>query len=292
MNGFLCINKPCGPSSFHIVHQVRRSLSVKKAGHAGTLDPRASGVLVIAIGSATRLLQYLPNEPKVYRFGIQFGVQTDSFDAEGEITRKDGRIPDESEILEVLPDFSGNLMQIPPAFSAVKIGGVRSYAMARAGKKPVLPPRPVTIFKLQLLSYDKSLGLGHFEVSCSGGTYVRALTRDIAQSLGTIGFASSIERIASGQFTIDKAINADKIQNAGTYIIPPEAVFRNLPEISVSETQMQQIMHGNDISVPDFDGGDSTVVFAYYEKNIIAVLHRKTSIQFHPVTVFTSGEVT
>ena len=198
MDGFLCVNKPQGPSSFKIVAQLRKVLKVKKIGHAGTLDPQASGLLVIAVGSSTRLIQYLPNEPKVYRFGLQFGSQTDTLDNTGSIIADGGSFPPSAQLQAALNRFHGEYLQVPPAFSAKKINGVRAYKMARNGDNPPLKPCKVTIHSLDLIQYDQDKGLAELELSCSGGTYVRALVRDLASELNTYGFASFIRRCRSG----------------------------------------------------------------------------------------------
>ena len=226
LDGFLLINKPEGPTSFDIVAKIRRIFGIKKVGHCGTLDPLAEGLLVIAIGKATRHIQYLKND-KTYEFGVIFGQQTETGDREGKIIKKCEEIPTEEKLLEAIPKFIGEIPQIPPAFSAIKINGKRAYELARAGKPVEMRPRNVKIYSLGLKGYDFGQKTAVFRVNCSNGTYVRSLAQDIAQSCGTLGFCSFIKRLRVGDFDIENAV---EVQNANqTDIIPVEkaiAVYR------------------------------------------------------------------
>ncbi|NLE02810.1 MAG: tRNA pseudouridine(55) synthase TruB [Fibrobacter sp.] len=284
MDGFLCFNKPCGPSSFQIIHKLRKALGIKKIGHAGTLDPHATGLLVIAVGNATRLLQYIPNEPKVYRFSIQFGTETDTLDSEGKTTRSGGSLPEPQQLIQCIDTFKGEILQAPPQFSAVKTDGVRAYSRARSGEQFSLPPRPVFIYSLNLLHYNETEGQALLEVQCSGGTYVRSLVRDIASSLHTYGFASSIHRVSSGTFTLNHALTTETLENAGKYIMPIAEIFSERLKVQVTERQKMQLSHGMDIIISE--NTDSGIVFAFSGDNILAVLQKKEGTTYHPVTVF------
>jgi tRNA pseudouridine55 synthase len=289
--GFLSIDKPGDRSSFSVVAAVRRELQGIKVGHAGTLDPAASGLLVLALGNATRLLPFVPLEPKQYRFGICFGVETDTLDAEGSVLRSRGSIPDSAALEKVLPRFCGVLSQVPPDFSAIKISGVRAYDLARKGKRLELAPRRIEIYSLQLLQYDASAGRALLDVTCSGGTYIRSLARDVAESLGSFGYASPIRRIAAGRFHVDQALAFEKLEQAGKAVRPVHEVLRGLPSITVDAEQRARLAQGRDIICERIaaagSGTSEDIVYAFdNEDNIIAVLKRKEDGRYHPVKVF------
>lgn len=285
MNGFLCVNKPIGPSSFQIVNKLRRILGIKKIGHAGTLDPEASGLLVIAVGTATRLLQYIPSEPKVYEFGIKFGSQTDTLDREGKVTDSGKPIPDLSTIEQVLPSFTGRISQIPPVYSALLINGVRAYELARNGKMVEMQAREIDIHRITLNHYDREQGEADLCVECSGGTYVRSLARDIAHKCETIGFASSIHRTAIGLFKLDQALPYDSLENAAKHILSFDKVFtRDI--CLLSDVQRECLLYGRDFEVP---GSTQTTLYAFYNNDLMAVLNHKIDSLYHPSTVISGS---
>jgi tRNA pseudouridine55 synthase len=207
-NGFLLINKPQGPTSFNIVAKIRKKFCVKKVGHCGTLDPLAEGLLVLAIGKATRQIQYL-NDDKTYEFGVIFGRQTETGDSEGKIIKECEEIPSIEKLLEEIPKFIGEISQIPPAFSAIKINGKRAYKLAREGITVEMKPRNIKIYSLNLLSFDFEQKTASFRVSCSSGTYVRTLAQDIAKSCASVGFCSFIKRIRVGNFVLENAVSVE-----------------------------------------------------------------------------------
>ncbi len=281
MNGFLCVNKPQGPSSFQIIDQLRRILKIKKIGHAGTLDPKASGLLIIAIGNATRMLQYLPSEPKTYQFGIQFGSQTNTLDSEGEIVCCGGSIPEKQAVIAILEKYSGTILQTPPAFSAIKINGVRAYKMARSGNEPELEPRSIKIYSIEMSDFDNIRGEAQMQVTCSGGTYVRSIARDIATDLGTYGYASYVHRIGIGAFSLNEAIGVEQFCDAEKYIISLRTVF-NKNAIDVTDEQKMEILYGRDLPVFTID---SDQAFAFHNGDLLALLKRINETTFHPATV-------
>ncbi|MBN1307230.1 MAG: tRNA pseudouridine(55) synthase TruB [Chitinispirillaceae bacterium] len=287
--GFLLIDKPRGVTSFDIVRRVRILFSDKKAGHAGTLDPQAEGLLILAFGKATRLLPFLPTEPKVYEFTIQFGAETDSLDAAGTVVRSEGPIPDNNAVAAAIPLFIGLQMQTPPAFSALKIRGVRAYALARRGRIPQLSPREITIHSLSLLHYNQTAGQAQCRVACSGGTYVRALARDIALKLGTFGYASSIRRWSCGKFTLADACRFEAI-TASTPLVSIRQAFNEFPCLHGDQATVQQVLHGRDIMLPQSfpTAGRNVMLFAGEE--LAAVLVRVQENLFHPLRVFVSPE--
>ena len=204
MLGILVIDKPLGITSHDVVGRVRRKFSTKRVGHAGTLDPLATGVLVVAVGPATRFLQYLPLEPKEYVFKVKFGIETTTQDAEGDIVAEKG-VPENllAEIERFLPDFRGSIQQIPPMYSAVKKDGKPLYALAREGETIERDPRNVFIYKYEIVQSDGDEVT--FLCECSGGTYVRTLAHDMGQNVGCGAHVIELRRTRVGGFTIDCA---------------------------------------------------------------------------------------
>jgi tRNA pseudouridine55 synthase len=270
---------------------VRRHLGGVKTGHAGTLDPAASGLLVLALGSATRLLPFMPLEPKTYLFGIQFGVQTDSLDAEGTVVKSGEPLPDRAALEAVIPSFTGKISQVPPDFSAIKIKGVRAYALARKGQRLDLAARQIRIWSLRLLAYNQENGRAELEVSCSGGTYVRSLARDIAAALGTCAYAPAVRRTGAGVFSVERALAFDKIAEAASAIIPVWDAVQGQPLAIVGKDWLSRLREGRAITCGTVEGAvgaekDQTV-FAFDEsRNLVAVLKRKEGKAFQPVKVF------
>jgi tRNA pseudouridine55 synthase len=287
LNGFLCINKPHGPSSFKIIDQLRRTIKEKKAGHAGTLDPYATGLLVVALGSYTRLLQFLPLEPKVYQFGIQFGSSTETDDSEGQVVNSGGIVPSPEAIIEKLHKFTGVISQVPPIYSAIKIQGERAYKLARNGKNVEMQPRPVTIGYMRMLKFDGETGIAHMEASCSGGTYVRSLARDIAFELGTFGYAAYVHRITIGKFKLDDALKPECFNDAEKYIIRGEQIFSDC-RIDLIESQRDAVFLGKDISVDSSLVDGKSVVMAFFADNLVAVLKQAESNMYHPEVVLSN----
>jgi len=291
-DGFLFIDKPGGPSSFAVVSAVRRAFHVKRVGHGGTLDPSASGLLAVALGSATRLLPYAPLEPKGYSFGIRFGEQTDTLDSAGTVIKNGGSVPSRQALLATLPSFFGRLMQVPPEYSAVKVGGIRAYHVARSGRVPIMRPRPITIHALHLVTYDELFGEAQLEVTCSGGTYVRSLARDIAEVLGTCGYAFFVRRTALGPFHVDKAIKIDTCDIATTLLVPSGDVLRGMSRIAVGEEQKQRLIAGCNLPFTEAPGGGvlpaATTLAIDRDNNIIAVLEPSAAGYFHPARVFST----
>jgi tRNA pseudouridine55 synthase len=288
----LCVDKPCGISSFGAVARVRHAVGCRKAGHAGTLDPQASGLLLIALGDATRMLPYLPLEPKRYLFGVQFGQMTDTLDTKGALVKTGGSIPSQADIEAAVPGFIGSISQVPPEFSAIKINGRRAYSLARQGQTVALASRTITMHALVLLHYDETSGQALFDVSCSGGTYVRALARDIAAACGTFGYALSVRRLAIGRFAVEDACLMDDSESMTGAIITVYDALKDQPLITVDERQVARIMTGSCIAVPD-GAVEKTVgtAFAFdIDHNLAAVLKRKTDGTFQPEKVFVREE--
>ncbi len=286
MNGFLFINKPKGPTSFDIIRRVRRALGTKKIGHNGTLDPEATGLLILAVGSATRLIPYLPSEPKKYSFSIQFGVTTDTLDSAGVIIDSNKPFPTKQQLIDNAPAFQGTILQKPPKYSAIKIKGKRAYALARNNQKIDIPPREITIYLLTLVHYDPEKGEAFFTTECSKGTYIRSLARDIAEKAGTIGYASSIHRTAIHDFTIEDAIPADTLQqNQEISLHSITDIFSHCPSYTASDAEIQDIAYGRDTSIEN--AGTEKIVFIYNNvKELIAITEQVSTKLYHPIKVF------
>jgi tRNA pseudouridine55 synthase len=210
-DGILIINKPSGWTSFDVVAKIRNKLGVKKVGHTGTLDPMATGVLVLCLGKATKKVQEMTGYDKEYVAEITLGATSNTDDAEGKITPdKNAKKAAETEVKEALKNFAGEIQQIPPQFSAKKVGGRRAYALARKGQEVKLEPREVTIHELELLDYKWPVL--KCRVLCSKGTYIRALARDLGQILGCGAYLSALERTKVGPYRISAALEIEKVE--------------------------------------------------------------------------------
>ena len=239
--GFLLINKPEGPTSFNIVAKIRRIFGIKKVGHCGTLDPLADGLLVVALGNATRLIQYLGDD-KIYEFGVIFGKKSETGDRDGKITQECEKIPTKAELLTAIPKFTGEISQTPPAFSAIKIDGKRAYELARAGEAVEMKSRKIKIFSLELLDFNPEQKTAKFRAHCSNGTYIRSLAQDIAEFCGSLAFCSSIKRISVGNFELKNAVSAEE---AGENDVIPFDKAINFPKIKLDENGFKKAKNGN-----------------------------------------------
>jgi tRNA pseudouridine55 synthase len=255
MDGVLNINKPSGVTSHDVVESVRKILHEKRIGHTGTLDPLATGVLVLCAGRATRIAQYLEAGEKEYKAIMRLGVTTDTLDAEGQILEtRSYTPPDQQKIVEVLQVFIGSIMQRPPAFSAVKVAGVPSYKLAREGKAELLKPRSVTIYSIELTAFEDPVA--SLLVRCSKGVYIRTLCAEIGDALGMGAHLIGLERTRSGRFSIDGAVTLDRLQemmtagNAEQVVTPIDEALAAFPAIRISEAETVRVLHGNQISCP------------------------------------------
>ena len=248
-DGVVVVDKDSGPTSHDVVDRLRRLFGIRKVGHAGTLDPLATGVLVVCLGRATRIIQFLPTSQKEYVVGIRLGVSTDTFDAEGRVTGpvQDVRA-DRAEILEVCGTLEGEIAQVPPMFSAVKVRGERLYKAARRGETVERPTRRVTIFRLRMEGYsppDLSI-----RVTCSRGTYMRSLAHEIGQRLGCGGHVISLRRVRDGRFSIQDARKIVEIEDLAEHGRAAESVLGvgealdSLPLARVTEEQSRRFRDG------------------------------------------------
>ena len=252
MLGVLNINKPVGWTSRDVVNRVQRFVRPAKAGHAGTLDPLATGVLVVCIGRATKLITRIQELPKSYRATFLLGRASSSDDTETEVTEvSDAATPSLTDIQALLPKFLGQISQRPPAYSAIKIQGQRAYKLARQGVDLKMKPRTVQIYDLKIESYD------HPELKmtmrCGSGTYVRSLGRDLAESLGTGAVMSALERTAIGDFCVTDAEDIEQLdrETIEAKILPPLSAVESLPRLELSESQWFELQHGRRIAMAE-----------------------------------------
>ncbi|WP_236020882.1 tRNA pseudouridine(55) synthase TruB [Devosia sediminis] len=250
ISGWVVLNKPYDFTSTQAVGKVRWLLSAAKAGHAGTLDPLATGILPIALGEATKAVPQVQDGTKIYRFAIGWGRATTTDDTEGDVIATSDIRPDGAALEAVLPRFTGTIMQRPPAFSAIKVDGERAYDLARAGETVELAARPIDIDAITLVSHgpDESV----LEVTCGKGTYVRSLARDIAEALGTVGHVTKLHRAAVGPFTDADAITLDQLEAAegdarDALLKPVSAGLGDLDEIRLDAVQATAVGHGNPV---------------------------------------------
>ena len=253
-HGWLVVDKPRGLTSAAVVARIKRLARGAKVGHAGTLDPLATGVLPVAIGEATKTVSFMMDAPKRYRFGVRWGEQRDTDDTEGSVIETSSGRPSEAALAQVLPAFVGRIEQVPPVFSALKVGGERAYALARQGRPPQLAARTVHVANLTLTA--AAADEASFEVACGKGTYVRALARDIARAAGTVGHVSWLHRAAVGPFTEAHANPLDKLDALGhslalaESLLPVDAALADIPALPLTAREANRLRHGQPVPAP------------------------------------------
>ncbi len=284
MFGLLNINKPLHHTSRDVVNRVQRLVRPVKVGHAGTLDPLATGVLVLCLGPATRLIQYVQQLPKQYTGTFLLGRRSDSDDLEGDVLELDNPVvPTVEQVLAALPEFVGTIQQRPPIFSAIKVKGKRAYALARAGKEVRLEPRSVTVHDLQFVRYDyPELVL---DIHCGSGTYIRALGRDLAERLGTAAVMSSLERTAIGDFTVNSASDlVDLSEDSLTeHLLPAESAVQQLRAVELTGKELHRISNGLTIERPKH-GFQAEVAAFDASGQLVAILAPRDSGQLRPIS--------
>jgi tRNA pseudouridine55 synthase len=255
VDGWLVLDKPVGIGSTTALGRVRRVLNAAKAGHAGTLDPLASGVLVIALGEATKLIGAVMDTDKVYRFTVHWGEATETDDAEGAVVATSPVRPSRAEISAALPGFRGLISQVPPAYSAIKLQGKPAYARSRAGEAVEIAPRQVRVDGFELLEMPDA-DHAIFRVACGKGTYIRSLGRDLARALGTAGHVTSLRRLAVGRFTENTAIPLEKLESVGhspaalAYLRAVETALDDIPALAVTAEDSLRLRQGQSIAIP------------------------------------------
>jgi tRNA pseudouridine55 synthase len=287
VSGWLVLDKPFDMTSTEAVARVKRLYTAQKAGHAGTLDPLATGILPIALGEATKTVPLVQDGSKVYRFAIRWGTETDTDDAEGKAMATSDVRPDKAAVEAALPGFIGEIEQTPPAFSAIKVGGERAYDLARAGEAVQLEPRLVTIADLRLIEHGEAWS--RFEMECEKGTYVRALARDLSRALGTRGNISELRRVAVGRFGEAEAVTLAQLEQAedrDALLRPLGEALASVRELRVDAGGAAAIRNGNPLLLT---GRDAPVMldtaWASHGGEPIA-LGRVDRGQFWPTRVF------
>lgn len=311
LHGWLVIDKPAGITSAQVVGKVKRILKPSKIGHAGTLDPFATGVLPLALGEATKTAGYGLDKQKSYEFEITFGESRDTEDLTGKVTAESLRRPSEADIDEALPMFHGEIMQMPPQYSALKVDGKRAYALARKGEKVELKARPVTIYELsssgltrgyistnlmdpRVKPEDDSNNVvkANFSVTCSKGTYVRSLARDIAAMMGCLGYVSALRRTVSGPFDLKQAISLETLEKSAIdapssmRLLPPEVVLDDILVLPLGDMDAAKIRQGQKISpsmeTPPQEGA---LISLFHGGKLLAIGKREGS-EIKPQRVF------
>jgi tRNA pseudouridine55 synthase len=256
IHGWVNLDKPVGLSSAQAVARVRRIFNAAKAGHAGTLDPLASGILPIALGEATKAVPYLVAHDKVYRFTVRWGIATETDDREGRIIATSDTRPSAADIEHVAARFVGSIEQMPPAYSSVKIEGTRAYRLARQGKAVAVAPRRVTVARLLLVDRPDD-DHATIEAVVGKGTYIRALARDLGYALGTQAHVSALRRLAVGGFRVDGAISLEKLEvlghsaGASEHLLAVETALDDIPALAVTPAEAASLRHGQLVTSAD-----------------------------------------
>ncbi|HHW34760.1 MAG TPA: tRNA pseudouridine(55) synthase TruB [Paracoccus solventivorans] len=286
ISGWLLVDKPAGVGSTDVVGRVRWALDAKKAGHAGTLDPDATGLLAVALGEATKTVPYLTEALKAYDFTVNWGAETATDDASGEVLRRSDARPLARAIHDALPAFRGQIMQVPPAVSAVKVDGARAYDLAREGEDFTLTPRPLWVEELVLLATcDDQADL---RLVCGKGGYVRAIARDLGRALGCLGHVHSLRRVWSGPFDVADAIPFERIDRAAqaeleAALLPIQAAL-DLPQMRASDQGAARIANGNPGQVLDHADYGAEVWVSHQGRAI--AIGRYMGGEVHPSRVF------
>ncbi len=265
MIGFINVNKPVGMTSAQVVGMIKRKLGLDKSikiGHMGTLDMQASGVLPIAIGRATRLFDFMLTKRKFYCAEFSFGFMTDTLDSVGEVIKRDDKIILASQINDVLGEFLGDIMQVPPLFSAKNVGGRRASDITRAGEVVTLSACPIHIYKFDLIGTERQ-NVFTFDIECSAGTYIRSLCRDLATRLGTVGTMTALVRTKAGVFELDEAVSLDDVSL--DKLLPPEVVLGNVPKLNFdTDNEMKTLLNGKRLNIDEPAG-----IYAFYSSGIL-----------------------
>ncbi|WP_432448174.1 tRNA pseudouridine(55) synthase TruB [Aliiroseovarius marinus] len=290
IHGWLVVDKPAGISSNAVVNKVRWAMDAKKAGHAGTLDPEATGVLAVALGEATKTVPYITDALKAYEFTVRLGQATNTDDAEGEVIAESDARPTDEDIRAALGQFTGDIMQIPPKFSAVKIDGERAYKLARDGEDVEIAARPLWVEELVFVDRPDPDHVT-LQMTCGKGGYVRAIARDLGMALGCHGHVRELRRIWSGPFDAEDGVSMDLVEELAktgdldAYLRPLEEGLQDLPELIANLDGATRLRHGNPGTVltSDVDYGDEA--WASFEGKAVAVgIYRAGEL--HPSRVF------
>lgn len=290
VNGWLVVDKPAGITSTSVVNKVRWAFGAAKAGHAGTLDPAATGVLAVALGEATKTVPYITDALKCYRFTVRLGAATNTDDAEGEIIATSDTRPTDDQIRAALPAFVGEVMQVPPQFSAVKVDGMRAYALARDGEEMELAARPLWVESLEFIARPDADHV-ELEMVCGKGGYVRSIARDLGQALGCLGHVLMLRRTWSGPFDAEDGLSLERIEELAQtpeldgHLLPLEVGLADLPELKATAEGAVRLRNGNPgmVIASGIDYGEEA--WASHEGRPLAVGLYKAG-ELHPSRVF------
>ncbi len=290
ISGWLVVDKPAGISSAAVVNKVKWAFDAQKAGHAGTLDPEATGVLAVALGEATKTVPYVTDAMKAYRFTVRFGQATNTDDVEGEVISESDRRPTDDEVTAALTAFVGEIMQVPPQFSAVKVDGKRAYKLARDGEDLDLAARPLFVESLDLAERP-DLDHAVLELVCGKGGYVRSIARDLGQALGCYAHVTALRRVWSGPFNAEDGITKDELQGKAKspeldgWLLPVETGLADLPELRCSAEGAARMRHGNPGLVLTSDAEYGDEAWASLDGKAVAIGIYKGG-ELHPSRVF------
>lgn len=290
ISGWLIVDKPAGVSSNFVVNKVKWALDANKAGHAGTLDPEATGLLAVALGEATKTVPYITDALKAYEFEVTFGAATNTDDAEGEVIARSDLRPSDDDIRAGLAAFRGYITQIPPQYSAVKIDGQRAYALARAGEDLELSARPLYVETLDLVARTNP-DSAVLEMVCSKGGYVRAIARDLGAALGCCGHVAWLRRLWSGPFDLDDAVTLEQVELVAktkaldAALLPIEHALERLPHLRATSEGAQRLRFGNPGQVIDAAPNYGDEAWASFEGRPVAI-GRYMGGELHPSRVF------
>jgi tRNA pseudouridine55 synthase len=281
LHGWLFVDKPVGISSFAVVFQLKKYLQLPKShkiGHGGTLDPLACGVLPIALGEGTKLVDYVMNSPKIYEFTIQFGAKTTTMDMEGDIVETTEYFPSKEDLNKVLKDFTGEISQKPPIYSAIKINGVRAYALARKGENVDIPNRVINIYSLELKDFNENTKQATLIAKVSKGTYIRSLAEDIAISVGSLGHVVYLRRLEICIHKEKLLLSLNKLYNEeytiDNYLISIEDMLEDISAYSLNKKQYREVSNGN---LSDLQGYPEGIFKTLFNGKVVALLENKNN---------------
>jgi tRNA pseudouridine55 synthase len=255
MNGIVIVDKPQGWTSQDVTARLRRVFNTRRIGHGGTLDPMATGVLPVFVDRATRGVEFFEHAEKTYETTLRLGLTTDTEDTSGIVLQEQKVSVSKEEFLGILPQFRGEIQQIPPMYSALKVDGQKLCDLARKGKTVERKPRPITIYELECLEFSGNTA--RLRVRCSKGTYIRTLCKDIGEALGCGGCMAALRRISAGEYTIEEAVPLEELlasETPETYLRPVDSMFRQYPSVTLTEKQTLRCRNGNSFSVKLTDG--------------------------------------
>ncbi|KPL52667.1 tRNA pseudouridine(55) synthase TruB [Prosthecomicrobium hirschii] len=294
VNGWLVLDKPVGMTSTQAVARVKRIMHANKAGHAGTLDPLASGLLPVALGEATKTVSFVMDGRKIYRFVVQWGIETDTDDTEGVVVARSDLRPSRDDVLDILDEFTGEIMQVPPAFSAIKIAGERAYDLARDGEEVILEARPIQVHRLDLVDMPDA-DTAVFDCECGKGTYVRALARDMGRRLGTRGHVVGLRRLLVGPFGEEDMVPMDRLDELAETgepaaprgeLLAVDTALAEIPEVVVNRDGAARLRRGQGVILRGRDAPTEAGAVAVTCGGDLVAIGEIEGAELRPVRVF------